>query len=187
MLSQTFKVWNGLLISPQILYLMNIITYPCQIYLDQGVVKLKTPSLQWNDCLCTLWLYSQYSLDLFVCIPNLGETTIWVCLSLQEKKWLCYSQDNRLLLPKLVRHKIPKMTSGSHIFISTVVKVSSKLRAEQNGQQFADNIFSCIFLSENFYISFQISLRLFQRISIDHKSSLHLVMAWCHQAARLSK
>ena len=70
---------------------------------------LKTPSIWWNYCLCILWPYSQSSIALFVCIPNLGqEVRCFGACQLIKKKSLCYSQDNRSLLPKLTRHKYPE-------------------------------------------------------------------------------
>ena len=44
-----------------------------------------------------------------MCIPNLGRADIWMFKRLSNNnnnKSLCYSRHNRLLLPKLMRHKI---------------------------------------------------------------------------------
>ena len=38
------------------------------VVMEIGIVK--THSLQWNNCLCTLWPYFQHRAALFVCIPN---------------------------------------------------------------------------------------------------------------------
>ena len=48
----------------------------------------------------------------------------------------------------------------------------------QNGGHFPD-IFKCIFMNENFFISFQISLKFVLKGPIDNKSALVQVMAWC--------
>ena len=48
----------------------------------------------------------------------------------------------------------------------------------QNGRHFADNIFSCIFLNENFDISIQISLKFVPKGSINNKWALIQEMAW---------
>ena len=46
---------------------MNFLTaYICIRILYQYSTLAKTTSLQWNNCMCTLWPYSQYSLDLCV-------------------------------------------------------------------------------------------------------------------------
>ena len=66
------------------------------------------PSLQWNNCLCILWPYPNFLLLCLCAFP------IWVrqipgCLSvcqIVKKKSLCYSQNHRLLLPKLIGHTI---------------------------------------------------------------------------------
>ena len=48
----------------------------------------------------------------------------------------------------------------------------------QNGGNLADDIFKCIFINENFYISIQISLKFVPRAPIDNKPALVEVMAW---------
>ena len=70
---------------------------------------MKTPSLQWNKCLWILWFYFQSSLALCALWPNLGQPVIWMLSACQliKKKSLHYWQDERLLLPKLVRYNIP--------------------------------------------------------------------------------
>ena len=42
----------------------------------------------------------------------------------------------------------------------------------------ADDIFKCIFLNENFRISIKISLKFVPKVPIDNKSALVQVMAW---------
>ena len=53
----------------------------------------KTPPLQWNNCLCTLWSYSQSSAALFMCIPSLCQAVILMlkCLSIntEETTFFC--------------------------------------------------------------------------------------------------
>ena len=48
----------------------------------------------------------------------------------------------------------------------------------QNGCQFADNIFKCIYVNENFCILLQISLMFLPKGLINNKSALVQVMAW---------
>ena len=52
------------------------------------------------------------------------------------------------------------------------------LRPRQNGRYFADDIFKCIFLNENVWISLQISLKFVPKGSINNIPSLFQIMAW---------
>ena len=91
------------------------------------------PSLQWNNCLCTVWTYFQSSVALSVFIPKFGQAVIVVfnCLSIDKA-------ENIVLFPKLyvtfplsgeaVKYLnlfIPEMKTGSHFSISKIVNVSS--------------------------------------------------------------
>ena len=53
------------------------------------------------------------------------------------------------------------------------------LRPRQNGRHFAD-IFKCIFLNENVWISLKISLKFVPKGSINNIPALVQIMAWCH-------
>ena len=48
----------------------------------------------------------------------------------------------------------------------------------QNGRHFPDDIFKCIFLNENAWISINISLKFVPKGPIDNISSLVKIMAW---------
>ena len=52
------------------------------------------------------------------------------------------------------------------------------LRQRQNGRQFADNIFKCIFLNENILIPIKISLTFVRKGSINNIPALVQIMAW---------
>ena len=54
------------------------------------------------------------------------------------------------------------------------------LRLRQNGRHFPDNIFKCIFLNENVWISIDISLKFFPKDQIKNIPALVQIMAW-HQ------
>ena len=56
----------------------------------------------------------------------------------------------------------------------------NRWRQWQYGQHFADSIFKCIFLNENFCVLIQISLAFVPKDPIDYKSALVQVLAW-HQ------
>ena len=52
------------------------------------------------------------------------------------------------------------------------------LRPRQNGRHFPDDVFKCIFLNENVWISLKISLRFVSKVPIDNIPALVQVMAW---------
>ena len=52
------------------------------------------------------------------------------------------------------------------------------LRPRQNGRHFADNIFKCIFLNENAWISLKISLKFVPKVQINNIPALVQIMAW---------
>ena len=51
--------------------------------------------------------------------------------------------------------------------------------SEQNGWHFVEDIFKGIFMNENFWFFIKISLKFVFKVSIDDKSALVQVMAWC--------
>ena len=53
------------------------------------------------------------------------------------------------------------------------------LRLRHNGRHLVNNIFKCIFLNENFWISNNMSLKCVPLDLIDNMSSLVQIMAWC--------
>ena len=52
------------------------------------------------------------------------------------------------------------------------------LRPRQSCRHFADDIFKCIFLSENVWISLKISLKLVPKVQINNIPTLVQIMAW---------
>ena len=63
----------------------------------------KTPSLQWNNCLYTLRLYSQSFVAVFVHNPNLCQAVIWMfkCLSIDK-------EEITVLFPRWIGYFCPK-------------------------------------------------------------------------------
>ena len=53
------------------------------------------------------------------------------------------------------------------------------LRPKQDCRHFADDIFKCIFLNENAWILFKISLNFVFKIGINNITALVQIMAWC--------
>ena len=59
-----------------------------------------------------------------------------------------------------------------------VTLLFNTLRLRQNGRRFPDNIFKCIFLYENVWISIKISLKFVPKGPINNIPALVQIMAW---------
>ena len=78
--------------------------------------------------------------------------------------------ENKALFPEVQLCSI-SFDHQSHIYINT-------LRPRQNGRHFADDIFKCIFLNENVWISIRISLKFVPKGLINNIPALVQIMAW---------
>ena len=67
---------------------------------------------------------------------------------------------------------------GFFLSIRSLGTSINTLRPRQNGRHFADDIFKCIFLNENVWIPFQISLKFLPRGAINNIPALVQIMAW---------
>ena len=67
---------------------------------DFSTRSRKTPSLRWNNCLCSLWTYSHSSVALFVCIPNRSPACIY-CLGCRP------IEEEIVVIPKIISHFYP--------------------------------------------------------------------------------
>ena len=70
---------------------------------------------------------------------------------------------------------IQRVTAGQRKLTPNVINT---LRPRQNGRHFADDIFTCIFLSENAWIPIKISLKFVPKGPINNIPALVLIMAW---------
>ena len=68
------------------------------------------------------------------------------------------------------------VTNGWWVYHSHIIT----LVPEQNGRHFTDDIFKCIFLNENVWISIKISLKFVPKDPIDHIQALVQIMAELH-------
>ena len=59
------------------------------------------------------------------------------------------------------------------------VFILNTLKPRQNGRQFPDNIFICIFLNENIWILIKISHKFVPKGLINNIPALVQMMAWC--------
>ena len=58
------------------------------------------------------------------------------------------------------------------------------LRVRQNGRHLTDDIFKCIFLKENVWISIKISLKFVPKVRINNIPALVQIMAWCQPGVK---
>ena len=58
------------------------------------------------------------------------------------------------------------------------IDLTNTLRPRQNGRRFPDDIFKCIFLNENEWISLKISLKFIPKVRINNIPALVQIMAW---------
>ena len=70
------------------------------------------------------------------------------------------------------------VTSNLELSHKWPLSMFNTLRLRQNGRHFADDIFKCIFLNENIWISINISLKFVPQGPIDKIPSLVQIMAW---------
>ena len=65
------------------------------------------------------------------------------------------------------------------VFVCEVVIISvNALRPRQNGRHFTDDVFNCIFLSENVWIPIKFSLKFVPKGPINNIPALVQIMAW---------
>ena len=71
------------------------------------------------------------------------------------------------------------------MFAETVLNT---LRLRQKGRHLEKDIFKCIFLNENVWISIKISLKFVPKVRINNIPALVQILAWCWQGNKpLSK
>ena len=68
--------------------------------------------------------------------------------------------------------------------VSEYVIFKLPLRPRQDGRYFADNLFTCIFFSENGCILIRFSLKYVRKSSIDNNPTLVQIMAWRRSGAK---
>ena len=66
----------------------------------------------------------------------------------------------------------------SDLFMLTFVSHLNTLRPRQNGRHFPDDIFKCIFLNENIWISIKIPLKFVPKGPINNIPALFRIMVW---------
>ena len=89
------------------------------------------------------------------------------------QQWLPYVSVMRIE----TRHEQMKIITADLCLDS--VRIVNTLRQRQNTRHFTDNIFQCIFLNENAWISIDISLKFVPKGPINNSPALVWIMAWC--------
>ena len=82
--------------------------------------------------------------------------------------------DYKFLLLRISEYGLTMMPLDNNPLFNT-------LRPRQNGRHFADDIFKCIFLNENVWISIKISLKFVPKGPINDIPALVQIMAWRRQ------
>ena len=68
--------------------------------------------------------------------------------------------------------------NGALEYHTNILQMVNTLRPRRNRRYFADDIFKCIFVNENVWISIKISLKFIPKGPINHYPSLVQIMAW---------
>ena len=81
-------------------------------------------------------------------------------------------------------HHLSNLCTRIHIYLylhklyASITPYINTLRPRQNGRHFPDDIFKCIFINENVWISIKISLKFIPKGRINNIPALVQIMAW---------
>ena len=133
-----------------------------------------SPTLLLNAILAT---WAQFCKDCYIistCTPSCPATgTAWLWWLAWAGAWLCYP-----LMWLSIYNKEWDITVIQPISSTSTSELFNTLRPKQNGRHFADDIFKCIFLNENDWISLTISLKFVPKGPINNIPALVQIMAW---------
>ena len=71
-----------------------------------------------------------------------------------------------------------RICSNTLLWMSCHRQLGNTLRPRQNGCHLAEDIFNCIFLNENVWISLKISLKFVLKVPVNNTPALIQIMAW---------
>ena len=112
-------------------------------------------------------------------VPPRQQAVIWT--NVDTFLWwnMEYLGYNDVRVPVLVTNRATTMwVILASLTYKTVQGYIKSLRLRQNGRQFLDNIFKCIFLNENILILIKISLKFMLKRPINNIPALVQIMAW---------
>ena len=124
-----------------------------------------TPS-QW------LWLVYIY-IHLF--LHNLSK----IPFASQNISWFIYLPDEFCIKPYKFLYFRQNDSIRTKTQLSPGTSVINTLRPGQDGRLFKDDIFTCIFINENYCILIKFSLKYVRKDPIDNNPALVQIMAWC--------
>ena len=126
--------------------------------------------------LCWIWM-----IVLWLLIHSIIHTSLlwWLCLSCVNELKIFDIRQNTLLWHYIysILCEICSWICWALLCLGCII-VHNTLRPRQNGCHFLDDIFKCIFLNENIYISIKISLKVVPQGPINNIPGLIQIMAW---------
>ena len=109
------------------------------------------------------------SLSLWVnFFSKIGHSWLW------SGNWVCTQSWCNICI---MLRSLCRFCGVSLLMNSPAISVNT-LRPRQNSRHFADDIFKCIFLNENVWISLKISLKFVPQVQINNHPALIQIMAW---------
>ena len=110
----------------------------------------------------------------------LGEAIHLGALRIRLRGVKCMWLGHKLILMKAAGSSTaPDLNSWNYVVRVTQMLHFNSLTPRQNGRHFADDIFKCIFLTENVWILLKISLKIVPKGPINNILALAKIMAWC--------
>ena len=106
-------------------------------------------------------------------------TCVWQTKAESIKYFVKYRVNEFLLRSSISFHCLSYDTEQLHQYRGyDMEEYINSLRPRRNRRHFADDIFQCIFLNENEWISLRISLKFVPKVRINNIPSLVQVMTW---------
>ena len=108
--------------------------------------------------------------NIFSTVSKLHKYT-FIRIELSQSGPICGVTDRVRIIPAQISYLI--------FLVNYLVAYLNTLRPRQNGRHFPDDIFKCIFLNENAWISIKIPLKFIPRDRVNSIPALAKLMAWC--------
>ena len=146
---------------------LNLITHSLMIYVITPVIFLGMGSTQQSG--------TKPNSVAKICLP------IWFCTRLLSQRE-CNSNLTKIERPFVLHHEVrfqlPVASQCQEMRENGFLYFLNTLMPRQNGRHLADNIFRCIFLNENIWISIKVSLKFVPKGPIDNFPAVVQIMVW---------
>ena len=140
-----------------------------------GIVPLILNPCQWPTCCCFVQVgWRSCRTDVWTRMTAVGWARGWWITNVLP------TSSGSSLKKGVVGSRYELRVDGAESTSSIKFMLVNTLRQWQNGCQFPDDIFKCIFLIKNIWISIKISLKFIPKGPIDNIPALIQIMAW-HQ------